>query len=170
MQHQTPSTYRTRSDTWLGRPGCQSTCGSLPHPGAMGHRTCKTCFAELLQIAQPPKMHAFMSGVLELKSNLGHHLHLQMSKELAGHLPVFFARIGDSPTNHRISDIAMSRENRSSREVFSVALPTFPLQLIHKTISPPLEHENNTSHSGHSKPRCSPLNRAERMPTPKPSL
>lgn len=109
----------------------------------MGHRTCETCFAELLQIAQPPKMHAVVSGVLELKSNLGHHLHLKMSKELAGHLPVFFARIGNSPTNHRISDIAMFRKTpQVSRSIFcgvtyfpNTGHPQKLLYLLHSTMT-----------------------------------
>ena len=61
----------------------------------------ETCFAELLQIAQPPKMHAFVSGVLELKSNLGHHLHLKTLNNGARRRYVgSLAWIGNSPTNH----------------------------------------------------------------------
>lgn len=82
--------------------------GLFPILVPWGTAPCKTCLAELLQIAQPPKMHAFVSGVLELKSNLGHHLHLKTSLDFAGYPPVLFARIGISPTNHQVSDIAMS--------------------------------------------------------------
>jgi len=59
----------------VGEIGVSINLWIFPHLGAMGHRTLQDLLAELLQIAQPPKMHAFMSGVLELKSNLGQHLH-----------------------------------------------------------------------------------------------
>ena len=107
-----------------------------------GTAPCKTCIAELLQIAQPPKMHAFVSGVLELKSILGLRLHLKTSLELAGLMPGFF---GSSSTSHRISDIAMFRNNDGCREVSSVALTTSLYRPSTKaTASPPLDHEKNT--------------------------
>lgn len=74
--------------------------------------------------------------------------------ELAGYTSVLFAWTGNSPTNHRVSDIAMSRKDRRYREVFSVALPTSQNRSSTKaTSSPPLDHENNTGHSNHSEPR-----------------
>jgi hypothetical protein len=69
VQHQTPSTYRSRSDTWLGKDrGVNQPVGLFPVLVPWGTAPCKTC-SQLLQIAQPPKMHVFVSGVLELKSN-----------------------------------------------------------------------------------------------------
>lgn len=129
---------------WADR-GVNRPVGLFPILVPWGTAPCKTCIAELLQIAQPPKMHAFVSGVLELKSILGLHLHLKTSLKLAGLMPGLF---GNCPTNHRVSDIAMSRNHGGCREVFSVALPASLYRpSTEATASPPLSHEKNTRRS-----------------------
>jgi hypothetical protein len=90
---------------------------------------------------------------------------------LAEHTPVYFARIGNSPTNYRESDIAMSRKNGGVVKYFLWRyLPVQYRPSIKATVSSPLDHEYNDT--ARPEPRRLPLDRgrAERIPTPKPSV
>ena len=169
MQHQTPSTCRSRSDTWLGKDrGVNQPVGLFPVLVPWGTAPCKTC-SQLLQIAQPPKMHVFVSGVLELKSNTS------AFTSICGHswsLPDI-RRISLLGSEILPQSIEYPISQCPGKTAFVVkyflwrCLPSLYRPSTKATVSPPLDHEDHDT--GPSEPRCLPSQKAERMPTPKPN-